>query len=90
MEYADYAASVWGMKTHAYIRNLRERAGLSQAAMAARLQMLGFDVTQPWVSNMERGKIRLTDENLPYIALALNVTPNDLLRWEEFVRTHRS
>lgn len=25
-----------------------------------------------------------------YLALALNVTPNELLRWDDFVRVHRS
>lgn len=78
------------MRTHNYIRVLRRQAGLSQSQMAVRLQTLGLDVGQPWISKVERGIKPLTDEELPYVALVLGVTPNDLLRWEEFVRAHRS
>lgn len=90
MDLIVHTASVWAMKTYKYIRQLRKRAGLSQEQLAIRLQVLGLDVSQPWVSKLERGLIRITDENIPYIALALNVTPNELLRWEEFLRLHRS
>ncbi|WP_374713327.1 helix-turn-helix domain-containing protein [Symbiobacterium terraclitae] len=78
------------MRTHQTIRRLRENAGMSQGELAIQLQLLGMNVSQPWVSGMELGKIRLTPEMLPYIAMVLNVTPNDLVGWDEFVRQHRS
>ncbi|WP_374712964.1 helix-turn-helix domain-containing protein [Symbiobacterium terraclitae] len=78
------------MKTYQTIRSLRMSAGLSQAEMAARLQTLGMDVSQQWISEMEKGRIRLSPEMLPYIAMVLQVTPNDLVGWEDFVRSRRS
>lgn len=80
---------VWAMRTHQVIRRLQQAAGLSQGQMAIRLQTLGLDVSQPWISQMERGLIRLTPEMLPYIAFVLGVTPNDLVRWEAFLEEHR-
>lgn|GEM_PF-4972964 len=65
-------------------------AGLPQQQLAIRLQLLGYNVDNYWVSNLERGLIRPTWEMLPYLARALDTDPNDLLRWEEFCRQHPS
>lgn len=90
MAFSAQTTSVWAMRTYQRIRELRLRAGLSQSQLAARLQTLGMDVSQPWISQMERGLIRLNPEMLPYIAFVLGVTPNDLVGWEEFLRVHQS
>lgn len=78
------------MKTTHYLRERREALGLSQAQLAARLQTLGMDVTQPWISALERGQIRPTWDMLPYIARALDTDPNTMVGWREFLRMHQS
>ena len=61
------------------IKEARTRAGLSQEALAARLQVRGLQVAQMAVSRMETGKRVIADFELPVLADALGVTVDWLL-----------
>lgn len=61
------------------IRQEREKAKLSQEKLAARLQLLGLDVTQKAISRIETGDRVVADYELVALAKALDVTVEYLL-----------
>lgn len=61
------------------IREARLRLGLSQEALAAKLQLLGLQLGQIGVSKIENGKRVVFDYEIPIFAEALNVTTDFLL-----------
>lgn len=61
------------------IRMEREKAKLSQEKLAAKLQLLGLDITQKAVSRIETGDRVVADYELVALAKALNVTVEYLL-----------
>jgi len=54
------------------IREAREAENLSQEELAARLQLLGLEITQKAISRIETGDRVLPDYELQFFAAALN------------------
>jgi len=54
------------------IREAREAAELSQEQLAARLQLLGLEITQKSISRIETGLRVVPDYELQFFAKALN------------------
>lgn len=67
----------------ARVRTARERAGLSQEQLAAKIQLAGLDITQKQVSRIETGDRVVADYELRYLADALGVTVHHLLGIDE-------
>ncbi len=61
------------------IRQEREKSKMSQEKLAAKLQLLGLDVTQKAVSRIETGDRVVADYELIALAKALDVTIEYLL-----------
>ena len=61
----------------------RERAGLSQEQLAAKLQLAGLSITQKAISRIETGDRVVADYELEYLAGALGVSVYHLLGIEE-------
>ena len=61
------------------VRIARNRAGLSQEQLAARVQLDGYSLTQKAVSRIEAGTRVVPDYEIPLLADALGVSPLWLL-----------
>ncbi len=61
------------------IRIVREKAGLSQEALAAKMQLNGHSLTQKAISRTEAGLRIVPDYEIPLFAKALQVNPLWLL-----------
>ena len=61
---------------------LREAQGLSQAALAAKCQLLGWDISRDILARIE-GQIRcVTDSEMVFLARSLSVRLDELLPLE--------
>lgn len=58
----------------------RKELGKSQRELADALQLLGLDVDKNAIQRIEAGKRFVTDIELVYLAKALNVSYEDLLK----------
>ncbi len=67
----------------ARVRLARQFIGLSQEALAGRLQLMGLQLGQMAISRIETGKRIVPDFELPLLARALNVKVGWLLGLEE-------
>lgn len=56
------------------VKEARERAGLSQEQLAARIQLAGLSISQKSISRIETGVRVVPDYELAYLADALEVT----------------
>ncbi len=56
------------------VKEARERAGLSQEQLAARIQLAGLSISQKSISRIETGVRIVADYELAYLADALDVT----------------
>lgn len=61
------------------IRMLRERSGMTQDLLAARLQLGGCDITRSAVAKIEVGQRHLYPDELILIKQILNVTFDEIL-----------
>ena len=61
------------------IRNLREKARLTQEQLAAKLQLMGCDITRSAVAKIEVGQRHLYPDELILIKQILNVSYDQLL-----------
>ena len=61
------------------VRVLRERAGMTQDALAAKLQLAGCDMTRSAVAKIEVGQRHLYPDELILIRNILNVSFEELL-----------
>ena len=61
------------------VKAARERAGISQEQLAAKIQLAGLSITQKAVSRIETGDRVVADYELQYLADALGVTVYHLL-----------
>lgn len=61
------------------VRLAREKAELSQEALAAKMQLNGHSLTQKAISRIETGVRVVPDYEIPLLAEALNVDPLWLL-----------
>ena len=57
------------------VRLARERRGLSQEELAAKIQLNGHSLTQKAISRIEMGLRIVPDFEIPLLASALNVDP---------------
>lgn len=60
------------------IREFRERCGLTQDQMAAKCQILGFDLTRGTLAKIESRVRAVSDHEIPYLAKALNCSISSL------------
>ena len=60
------------------IRNLRERAGLTQEQVAAKLQVLGCDITRSAVAKIEVGQRHLYPDEIILLKEILGVSYDEI------------
>lgn len=60
------------------IRELREKAGLTQEQLAARLQVDGCDITRSAVAKIEVGQRHIYPDEIRLIRKILNVEYNEI------------
>ena len=60
------------------IRNLREKAGLTQEMLSAKLQVNGCDITRSAVAKIEVGQRHLYPDEIILIKNILNVSYDDI------------
>ena len=65
------------------LRMLREKRGLSQSDLAAKLQTMNINMDQQMISKIEKNKRQVTDYELACICRCLSITPNELLNFSE-------
>lgn len=65
------------------IRSLRKRRGLSQRALAAKLQLNGYDFNDLTILRIEKGSRLVTDIELRALCHFFNVTPNEMLSFDD-------
>ena len=65
------------------LRTLREKRGLSQSDLAAKLQTMNINMDQQMISKIEKNKRQVTDYELACICRCLSITPNELLNFSE-------
>lgn len=64
------------------VKAARERAGLSQEQLAAKIQLAGLSITQKAISRIETGDRVVADYELQYLADALGTSVLYLLGME--------
>lgn len=62
------------------IRKLRERSGLTQEQLSARLQVCGCDITRSAVAKIEVGQRHLYPDEIILIRQILNVSYDEIFR----------
>ena len=65
------------------IRKLREKAGLTQEQVAAKLQLNGCDITRSAVAKIEVGQRHLYPDEILYIRDILGVSFDDIFAYED-------
>ena len=60
------------------IRSLREKSGLTQEQLAAKLQILGCDITRSAVAKIEVGQRHIYPDEIKLIKQILNVEYSDI------------
>ena len=60
------------------IKEIRKDKGMSQGALAAKVQLLGSEISQSKLSRIERQRIAIIDFDLYVITLALDIDVGDL------------
>ena len=60
------------------IRNLREKAGMTQETLSAKLQILGCDITRSAVAKIEVGQRHLYPDEIILIKKILKVTYDEI------------
>ena len=66
------------------LRSLREAEGLTQAELAGRLQLAGWDISRETLAKVESQVRCVTDRELVRFAEALEIDPSELLRPTKF------
>jgi len=66
------------------LRSLREAEGLTQAELAGRLQLAGWDISRETLAKVESQVRCVTDRELVRFAEALDVDPSELLKPTKF------
>ncbi len=61
------------------IRELRQKKGLSQAQLVAKLNIMGWDLSRATFSKIEAQIRCVTDYEIPVLAASLGVEPSELL-----------
>ena len=63
----------------ANLRKYRKQRGMSQEELAARMQLLGVDISQPLISKIELGQRFVKDYELACFCHILSIGEHDLL-----------
>ena len=66
------------------LRSLREAEGLTQAELAGRLQLAGWDISRETLAKVESQVRCVTDRELVRFAEALEVNPSEILKPTKF------
>ena len=61
------------------LRKFRRKNKLSQEELAAQMQLLGVDITQPLISKIERNLPFVKDYELVFFCRVLHISEKDLL-----------
>ena len=61
------------------LKRIRKKRKLSQEKLAAQMQLLGVDISQPLISKIEQNKRFVKDYELACLCRILNVTERELL-----------
>lgn len=70
------------------LKVLRERKGISQSNLAAKLQTMNVNIDQQMISKIEQNKRQVTDYELACICKCLCVTADELLDLSKFEFTN--
>jgi len=62
------------------IRQLREKKGLTQAQLVAKLNIIGWDLSRATLSKIEAQLRCVTDYEIPVLAISIGIDPSELLR----------
>lgn len=65
------------------IRNLRERKGLTQDEVAAKLQLLGCDITRSAVAKIEVGQRHLYPDEIVLLKQILDVDYDEIFKLDK-------
>lgn len=65
------------------IRALRKQSGLSQRTLAAKLQVSGYDFNDLTILRIEKGSRLVTDIELRALCRFFDITPNELLGFDD-------
>lgn len=65
------------------VRTLREKAGMTQERLAAKLQLAGCDITRSAVAKIEVGQRHLYPDEIILIREILNVRYDDIFQMNE-------
>lgn len=65
------------------IKEIREKAGITQEQLAIRLEMAGWQIDRFLISKIERGERQVLDIEVQLFAKALEVSINSLFRMEK-------
>ena len=69
---------------YARLKELREKRGMSQSNLAAKLQTMNINIDQQMISRIEKNKRQVTDYELVCICKCLSVEPTELLDFSQF------
>jgi len=74
------------------VRELREKKGLSQAQLVAKLNLMGWDLSRATFSKIEAQIRCVADHEIPVLAASVGVEPSDLLMQalQKFPKRRRS
>jgi len=61
------------------LKFFREKAGLSQHQLAAQMQTIGINIDQQMISKIENNQRQVTDYELAFLCILLNVSLDDML-----------
>ncbi len=65
------------------LKELRDRKGVSQNDLAAKLQTMNVNIDQQMISRIENNNRQVTDYELACICKCLSTTPNELMSFSE-------
>lgn len=65
------------------IKEIREKAGITQEQLAIRLEMAGWHIDRFLISKIERGERQVLDIEVQLFAKVLEVSINSLFRTEK-------
>ena len=65
---------------HIKLRELREKKGISQSSLAAKLQTMNINIDQQMISKIEKNNRQVTDFELACLCKCLETTPNEILK----------
>ena len=61
------------------VRDLRTKKGLTQAALAAKLNIIGWDLSRDTLAKIEAQTRWVADFEIPLLAKSIGITPSELL-----------